>query len=322
MRGRRILVAYAFREEDGKPSFSVNSVYSTLRRKYSAKLYFLENLDDFLLTLRKFKPYAVFNLVEDYISSDNYSFDYIPSLLEMFGIPYTGGDTRSHVMTTNKLEYKAILRKHHVSTPESVLCSERLDFDELRVGFPAIIKPVSGAGSDDISIHSVVDDVSDFKRRLRWCRKEGPNHLFYLEEFIDGVEVTVGFISGGGKLEVYLPVERVYDDDIVHWKHRVFTNKAKFYPESKEYKGVSNRRFKAGKRILDEIDKEVRLTVRFLRLKGYGRIDIMLRGGVPYVIDVNVNPVLDSESAFTYSAECAGIKYAHLLDRIIAARNR
>ncbi|MFH1788707.1 MAG: ATP-grasp domain-containing protein [Candidatus Altiarchaeota archaeon] len=322
MRGRRILVAYALREEDGKPSFSVNSVYSTLRRKYSTKLYFLENLDDFLLTLRKFKPYAVFNLVEDYISRDNYSFDYVPSLLEMLGVPYTGGDTRSQVMTTNKLEYKAILRKHHVSTPESVLCSERLDFDRLRVGFPAIIKPVSGAGSDEISVHSVVDDVADFRRRLAWCRRECPNHLFYLEEFIDGVEVTVGFISDAGKVEVYPPVERVYDDDIVRWRHRVFTKKAKFYPDSKEYKCVSNRRFKAGKRVLDRIEKEVLLTVRFLRLKGYGRVDIMLRDGVPYVIDVNVNPVLDSESAFTYSAACAGIRYARLLDRIIAARNR
>ncbi|MBI4769540.1 MAG: D-alanine--D-alanine ligase, partial [Chloroflexi bacterium] len=53
------------------------------------------------------------------------------------------------------------------------------------------------------------------------------------------------------------------------------------------------------------------------RLRDYGRIDLRVRGGRPYVLDVNSNPDITMEGGFARSARAAGYDYGQTLVRIL-----
>jgi D-alanine-D-alanine ligase len=56
---------------------------------------------------------------------------------------------------------------------------------------------------------------------------------------------------------------------------------------------------------------------RALRLRDYGRIDIRLRDGVPYVVDVNANCDITIDGGFAKTARVAGYDYGQMASRIV-----
>ena len=63
---------------------------------------------------------------------------------------------------------------------------------------------------------------------------------------------------------------------------------------------------------------------RAVRGRDYARFDVRLRGDQPYVVDVNPNPDINSESAVMMSAQSAGWSYTDLVVRLaeLAAERR
>ena len=55
-----------------------------------------------------------------------------------------------------------------------------------------------------------------------------------------------------------------------------------------------------------------------LRLRDYGRVDLRVRNGVPYVLDVNANPDITMEGGFARSARVAGYDYGRMSAQILA----
>ncbi len=56
---------------------------------------------------------------------------------------------------------------------------------------------------------------------------------------------------------------------------------------------------------------------RALHLRDYGRIDLRVRAGVPYVLDVNANPDVTAEGGFARSTRIAGYAYGQAIARIL-----
>jgi D-alanine-D-alanine ligase len=59
-----------------------------------------------------------------------------------------------------------------------------------------------------------------------------------------------------------------------------------------------------------------------LRLRDYGRVDMRVRNGVPYVLDVNANPDVTMEGGFARSARAAGYDYGQMTARLLSLAAR
>jgi D-alanine-D-alanine ligase len=63
---------------------------------------------------------------------------------------------------------------------------------------------------------------------------------------------------------------------------------------------------------------------RAVKGRDYVRFDVRLRGDQPYIVDVNPNPDINSESSVMMSAQAAGMTYTDLIVRLaeMAAERR
>ena len=59
---------------------------------------------------------------------------------------------------------------------------------------------------------------------------------------------------------------------------------------------------------------------RLFDLKGYARVDFRVsEEGEPFILEINPNPCLEPEAGLASAAKEAGIGYADLVERILAA---
>jgi D-alanine-D-alanine ligase len=55
-----------------------------------------------------------------------------------------------------------------------------------------------------------------------------------------------------------------------------------------------------------------------MRCRDYGRIDLRLRDGLPYVVDVNPNCDITREGGFAQTAKVAGYDYGAMASQIVS----
>jgi len=137
-----------------------------------------------------------------------------------------------------------------------------------------------------------------------------------VEEFIDGREFHVA-AWGNGTVTV-LPAAEMDYGAFTDIRDRLFTYEGKYVPGSRIYEGVEMRvpaPLDAAARA--ELERIVLATYRAAGCRDYGRIDLRLRDGVPFVIDVNPNPDISPESGFIRSAARAGIAYEEVLFTLV-----
>ena len=235
----------------------------------------------------------------------------VTALLDRLGYVYTGADTRALLTTQDKNFAKRVLIAHGVPTPAWQLVLG--DSTQYWNRYPAIVKAATEHGSEGLTTQSVVYNESSLRLHLA---ELGALYAkpFIVSEFIDGREITVS-LWGNGAIEI-LPLVEV---DFAH-SHlpRVRTFEAKWEATSLAYQLSQLICPPHLSRALKSRIEQVALdTYRAFSLRDYGRIDIRLRDGVPYVIDVNPNPDITAESSFVTAAQKAGYNYSEMVDRIV-----
>jgi D-alanine-D-alanine ligase len=270
--------------------------------------------------VREFDPsrHVIFNWCEG-LDGDPNAYDAVPPVLEELGFAYTGADAWSLAATQHKAQTKELLLQHKIPTPVSKVYS-RAALNGWR-RYPAMVKPSNEHCSFGITRDSVVDSAQELKDRVQYVLDTWKCPAL-IEDFIDGIEYNVG-IWGNDELEV-LPIGAIDYSAFMDYHDRVCTFDAKWNPESEAYRltGVEC------PAVLDpalkrRIEKVALSAYRALRLRDYGRIDIRVRNGVPYVLDVNANPDITMEGGFARSARAAGYDYGQMTARILGfAANR
>lgn len=223
----------------------------------------------------------------------------IQGVLETLGVPYTGSGMLSSGICMDKNISKKILRYEGIETPNWLHLSkiEELQWDELdKMGYPLVVKPNSGGSSVGVKIvydkDSLLTSVGDV---FKWDAE------IIIEKYVKGEEITCSIIDG--KL---LP--------IISIRHTAtfFDYKAK-YEDAATIEEVVD----LPPAIHDRVAKAAKASYDALKCSVYARIDMMLKDGIPYVMEVNTLPGMTKNSLLPKSASSAGMSYTQLLDTII-----
>jgi len=271
--------------------------------------------------LRPFPPecHIVFNWCEE-LPGIPRSDAMAAQVLEDLNFAYTGSPPEVLSMSWDKAAVKLLLKRQGIPSPRWRLFSTH-EADEWNC-FPAIVKPAFEHCSCGISTEAVVSNSAELFARIGFVQQAFKQPAI-VEDFIDGREFHVT-LWGDRTIELLPPAEMdfgAFDNPC----DRLCTFDSKFIPGSLHYEKI-DLRIPA---VLAEPAAE-RLAQTALRAyhvigcRDYARIDLRLRDGIFYVLDINPNADISPETSMVYAAESIGIGYGALGSRLIgmAARRR
>lgn len=257
----------------------------------------------------------VFNLVES-VGKKAEILYFIPALLNMSHIPYTGCPLEATFITGSKVLARRIMKADGIPVAGGYKVSEA---DRLTHGRKYILKPVWEDGSLGITEESVF--VFDGKVP-EILRGKNDSHWF-IEEFIDGREFNVSVMSGPDGPEVLPPAEMIFHDYPGHIPQIVSYN-AKWVEGTFQYEN-SRRNFPGD--LSEKLMKNIREAVlgcwHTFGLKGYARVDMRVdEDENVYVLEANANPCISPDSGFISAGLHAGYTHAGIISRIISDLNK
>jgi D-alanine-D-alanine ligase len=265
-------------------------------------------------TLSDYQPneWIIMNLCEE-IPGQPHSEAEVAAALEQRNMVYTGSSPETISNCENKHYVKQTLVEHGLPTPLWRIYEKPSAANWKK--FPAIVKPANEHCSLGISSESVVLDRTELERQIDFVIRSFDQPAI-VEDFIDGREFHVSLI-GNDPLLMLPPAEMDYSrcTDI---HDRLCTYDAKFKPGSKHYEIIGTQipaRLTAWE--LGDLERICVECFRVFECRDYARLDIRLRNGVFYVLDINPNPDISSNASMAYAAKHIGISFGELGSRLI-----
>ena len=284
------------------------------KARFDAETYIVYSLRDIDQLVEKYNPddLLFFNLCEHLQgrATDDVK---ITMRLDKLGITYTGAPTTTLRRTLDKGRAKQILQKQAIPTaPFQVFASAD---DVIDVPLPAIVKPVAEDASMGITRESVVFDEAQLRDRVRYIL-EVYHQPALVEEYIIGREFNIG-LWGNGTTHL-LPMAEL---SFTQWEnpYQQFCHfDAKWNPDSAEYQTMPVICPADIDRATAERIREVAYhSYHALGCRDYARVDLRVRDGVPYVLEVNPNPCLAPDAGFPNAARVAGYSYPKMASQIV-----
>jgi D-alanine-D-alanine ligase len=274
-----------------------------------------ENFMKEISVLLEEKPDFVFNLVESIKNKGEINY-FIPALLNMYGIPYSGNSLEAIFLTTNKTIASRMMKDAGINNPAAYKPS---DFSLLKPGHRYIVKPIWEDGSLGITADSVFDCAEGFEEKL----KGKDDKHWFIEDFIDGREYNMSVLAGKEGPEVLPPAEIVFRD-FDDSRPRIVDFKAKWEMDTFEFENTV-REF-PGASLDPGFVRRLRETARecwhLFGLKGYARVDVRAdNNGNIFVIEINANPCISPDGGFVAATRQAGYAFTDVLERIISDLN-
>ncbi len=218
-----------------------------------------------------------------YIHGDPGENGKVQAYLDLIDIPYVNADALASSLSFDKWYCNQFLSSFGIHVAKSVFLSpsDPLEVSQWlkHLGLPIFVKPTNSGSSYGIS---KVKKAEDLIPAIQNAFKEGPTVV--LESFLDGIEVTCGVYTHENQL-IALPLTEIVSEN-------------EFFDYEAKYQGKSNEITPAriSPEARDLIQTESRRIYKLLNLKSIARIDFMLVGDIPYVIEVNTTPGFSSES--------------------------
>jgi D-alanine-D-alanine ligase len=292
---------------DKNKSLMVDGVYNAISKKYEVKKIpfdekFFENIKDIDF---------VFNLATSGGKEGRQI--HVPAILDLLNIPYTGSTAFVHTICLDKFVTKVILSFYKISTPKFILIKENEDIpSNFSLNFPVIVKPVREGGALGLTKDSVVYNFEGVKKCVNRIHKEF-NEPALVEEFIEGKEVTCGIIGNKDEIEV-LPLLEIdfysLPDDV-----------EKFY-SYKVKNEIENIKYYCPARLEKDVEEKVKegaiKAFEALGLRDYTRMDIRIKNGEYFILEVNSLPLLvPNYSDILKMAEKVGYSYDDFVLKIL-----
>jgi len=171
-----------------------------------------------------------------------------------------------------------------------------------KVGLPCFVKPNKAGSSFGIT---KVKNKSELIPAIEKAYQEDTEIL--IEEFLDGIEVSVSVIQYKNKIKV-LPVTEIISDN------EFFDYEAKYLGQSKE---ITPARISELQK--EKVEMVAEKVYKTLNLSGFSRADFIIINDEPYFIEMNMVPGITTESILPKQARAAGISLKELFGSSIEA---
>jgi len=260
------------------------------------------NKHDFSVVIneQKINFSCVFNAIHGHPGEDGTILAYF----NLLGIIHTSAPFYQMALTFNKRDCLSVVKKYGVKTAKSVYLdiSEEIDVTKIinKVGLPCFVKPNNAGSSFGISKVKTTDTLIP---AIKKAFKEDSQIL--IEEFLDGLEITIGVLNYKNKITVLPMTEIVTENDF-------FDYEAKYLGKSDEITPA---------RISDETHKKLEILATkvytILNMKGFTRSEYILVNNEPYFLEMNTVPGLTNESIIPQQASAAGITLQNLFHNAI-----
>lgn len=219
----------------------------------------------------------------------------VQGLLELLGIPYTGSGPAASALAMDKATAKRLLEAAGVRTPRGELVASpnaALSFEA-----PYVVKPNAQGSTVGLCFVERREDLpSAISRALDYDRQA------LVEEWLSGTELSVPLLG-----ERVLPaVEIVPRGDRYDFE-------AKYTPGATEEIVPA----RIPPEIAERVAQVALVSHRALGCQGATRVDIMLVGDEPFVLEVNTLPGLTPTSLLPRSADAAGLSFGELCDWMV-----
>jgi D-alanine-D-alanine ligase len=249
---------------------------------------------------------------------------FYPAMFEELGIPYTGSDAYTNAVTLDKWITKLMVQKAGIETARGVQVTVR-NFDQLvergaGLAFPVIVKPNHEGSSKGIYNgalgSSVIKEPKDLPAALKSALRAYPDGVL-VEEYIEGIDVAVGFIQGVGHDDGLLtPVEMAYEAG-ADGNVRIYDYRLKNVDPTKvQIRCPANLPRDVAARVR-QISHEV---IRTLGLRDVCRLDFRVTAeGRIYLLEANALPALATNSSLFVAAAQVGLSYQGAIASILNA---
>jgi D-alanine-D-alanine ligase len=228
----------------------------------------------------------------------------IQAFLDMHEIPYLNAGPLASSLSFDKWYCNQFLRAFDIPVAKSIFLTDihEKSADEIinTLGLPIFVKPSDSGSSYGIS---KVKHVSELDQALKSAFNEGKTVV--LESFLDGTEVTCGVYQTTSGIQA-LPLTEIASEN-------------EFFDYDAKYNGKSQEITPA--RISNEmsikVQERAKKIYQLLQLRSISRIDFMIVGDEPHVIEVNTTPGFSPASIVPQMLACAGISIASFWESIV-----
>jgi len=228
----------------------------------------------------------------------------VQALLDMLDIPYVNANVLSSALSFDKWYCNQFLKSFDFPVAKAMVLRKGDSINEQELiealGLPLFVKPTDSGSSYGIS---KVKQIQDLPHAIDSAFKEGDTIV--LESFLDGIEVTCGVYRTKNGL-CALPLTEIVSEN------EFFDFEAKYQGKSNE---ITPARISSEQTLaIQELAKHI---YKVLNLKSIARIDFMLVGETPYIIEVNTTPGFSSESIVPKMLQEAGISISAFWESIL-----
>lgn len=228
-----------------------------------------------------------------YIHGDPGENGKLQAYLEMKNIPFVNSGALASELSFDKWYCNQFLRGFEIPVAKSLLLRSIDEYTGEHIletlGLPCFVKPSDSGSSYGIS---KVKTAEELQPALEKAFAEGDTVV--IESFLAGTEVTCGVYRTKNGVHALPLTEIVTGND--------------FFDYEAKYLGASQEITPA--RISDEntlkVQEVSRTIYQLLRLRSIARIDFMLVGDVPHVIEVNTTPGFSPASLVPQMIACEG----------------
>lgn len=258
--------------------------------------------NDFTLTVKgvKIRPDYALILIHGTPGEDGR----LQGYLDMMHVPYSSCGFVSSVLTFDKSACKHALYGTSINLAREIVLNrhDRPDPEQIAatLGLPLFVKPNASGSSFGVT---KVKRTEELLPAIEEAFKESDRVL--IEEYIAGREISCGVMIAGGKEYIFPITELISENE--------------FFDYDAKYKGLAKEVTPA--QLVPELVKKInRMTLdayKALNCRGVVRIDFIVKGEDPYLIEINSIPGMSAHSIIPQQARQIGMSVSELYDIII-----